>query len=165
MFPNNIYPISGDPMHFSHNNTFWQAHSFLGQNISLLLCNNDLKDEGMFSLEERKGIASLYVPVKKIFVARNREEIRDFLINANHIVRGIRSEADMSYVKRLGVHYDILDLEEKLIPIVVSDAYKNMSSSKLKTLVKENDIEKAKALALPEVVIQIQEKYLAKKNE
>ena len=136
-YPKNVYVASVDPMHFSHLNTKRTAEEIIGETVNLIICQNELKEECLFSLEERREIAKLYLNNEHIFLARNREEIKKFLLKAKKVVRGIRNNKDIEYTKKLAKHYDVENLWTKLILIPVPDEYKKISSSRLKNLAKK----------------------------
>lgn len=159
-YPRNIYVASVDPMHFSHLNTMKTAEKMLGQSVNLVICKNDLKEGGFFSLKERKEIAKLYLGQnEQVFVTDNFEEIRTFLFNAEKVVRGIREESDLEYIAKLGKYYNVESLKSKLILIPVPDDYRAISSTNIKEFVRKGDINRVRGCVHEEIIKKIQSKY------
>ena len=102
----NVYLASLNPMHFSHRNTFLEAERQLNQKVFLCICQNALKDGGLFTLEERVEIAHKFygIPREQIIMLSKKEEIISVIKNSTKIIRGIRSEKDLVEVKKLVEH-------------------------------------------------------------
>lgn len=161
-YPRNIYVASVDPMHFSHLNTMKTAEKMLGQGVNLVICKNDLKEEGLFSLEERKEIAKLYVGGGlngQVFCADKFEEIRAFLFNAEKVVRGVREESDSEYILKLAKYYNVESLESKLVLVSVPDGYKAISSTNIKESIRKGEIDQIREFVHKEVIGKIMKKY------
>lgn len=139
-YPQFIYLLSADPLHYGHINTKRLAQDELGFPINLVICQNDLKTSSLFSLEERKNIAQKYLPDEQIFTASNKIEIIKFISNAQKIVRGVRKELDIIDIDRYAKHYGVEKESHKLILIPVPDNFKHISSSHLKSSVLEEKV-------------------------
>lgn len=139
-FPEAIYIVSGDPIHYSHVNTKLRAENILGMKVSLVIGLNGLKDKGLFTLSERKEIAQLYFPNESIYLAEGKDEIISFVENADKIIRGIRNESDYQYIYDLVKYYqcDNQIIKDKLVPVEVPEYLKEISSSKLKAMILDN---------------------------
>ncbi len=129
----NVYIASVNPMHFSHWNTLKEAKEKLNEKVYLCIGQNDLKDGGLFSLEERAYIAHNFygIPKEDIVLLFTKEIILEAITNAKNIVRGIRSEKDLVEIEAISKHYGVIENSKKLFPIFVSDEMKEISSSKL----------------------------------
>ncbi len=155
----NVYVASLDPMHYSHLSTLRTAECELRENVSLLIGQNGLKNEGMFTLEERRSIVRQIFHVQnEVILASNFDEIIGVLRGAKRIIRGIRSSEDLSELKRLLTFYNVLDLSERLYLMDVPDKYKGVSSTKLKDLVGKRLYKEAEQMAPYEVVMRIRER-------
>ncbi len=135
-YPKNIYVASVDPMHFSHLNTKKLAEKELGEKVYLVICQNELKNNSTFSLEERRRMAMGYLGDEEIYLAKGYAEIRKFFFYAKRVIRGFRDDSDFDYIKRLAKFYDVGNMEDKLCLISVPERLKNISSSKIKKLVR-----------------------------
>lgn len=160
-FPKNIYVVSVDPMHYSHLNTLLTAEKEINENVSLVICSNDLKTGGMFSLEERREIAASYVEPKDIFLAHDYVEIRKFLSSAERVIRGIRNNQDYEYIKKLGSFYKVEDMKHKLCLIQVPKKFEGVSSSNIKQLIREGQAEQARRYCNAVTLQKVREKLEA----
>ena len=120
-------------MHFSHWNTYKKAQQQLNEEIYLCIGQNALKNDGLFSLEERMYIANYFygIPKKYIILLPNKEIILETIKNAKKIIRGIRSEKDLKELEILVKYYDVGGSLDKLFPICVPKEMQDISSSKL----------------------------------
>lgn len=159
IYPKHIFLTSADPLHYSHLNTLKVAEDKIGDNISIVICKNNLKSAGLFSVKERREIAEIYTRNRGlVFTAETPEEIRKFIKLSHKVVRGVRSIEDITYIIKLGYHYKVMCYFHKLTLIQVPPQYKKISSSKLKTLVNNQLIDEAKLYAPIEVINKIREK-------
>lgn len=110
----------------------------LKEEVYFCLCQNDLKDEGLFSLEERRKILIEFynVPKNKIVLLKNKEEIQVTVFNCEKIIRGIRSFQDIEEIEKLAEAYKLQEHLKQVIIIEVPDSKKMISSSKLIELIK-----------------------------
>lgn len=160
-FPKNIYVVSVDPMHYSHLNTLLTAEKEINEKVSLVICRNELKTGGMFTLEERKEIASSYMDPTDVYLAHDYMEVREFLSSSERVIRGIRSNHDYEYIKKLGSFYKVEDMEHKLYLVRVPSDLKNISSSNIKRLIGEGQIEQAGRFCNSVTVDKVKEKLQA----
>lgn len=160
-YPQNIYVASVDPMHFSHLNTIKLAKKELG-GVSLVICKNNLKSDGLFSLDERITIAKSYLGNNdEVYCAENYNEVRKFLLSAERIVRGIRDNLDIEYIRQLAELYQVEYLEDKLFLVKVPESFIGFSSTRIKELVSVDDIRGAMQYANSKTVSMVKEKQLA----
>ncbi len=137
----NVYLASLDPMHFSHWNTWKEAEKLLQEKVFLCICQNSLKDQGRFTLNERADFANKFfnVPKEQIVILSKKESIVSAIKNATNIIRGIRSEKDIIEIQKLVEHYGVLEDCKKLIAINVPENLKIISSSALIEKIKVNN--------------------------
>jgi phosphopantetheine adenylyltransferase len=136
----NLYLTSVNPMHNSHLNTLKIAETMLGEEVVLGICKNELNDNGLFSLEERKFIAETFfdIPSGKILILDSKEKIVAAIQQADKIIRGARSKNDLSYSDELAKVYNVEAYKSKLVFIDVPEEMKEISSSRLVALIKED---------------------------
>ena len=147
-------------MHNSHLYTFNEAKKLLDEKVFLYICQNGLKDSGMFTLLERREIAHQFygIPYEDIVILDSYEAIRNAIEGATWIVRGVRSLNDYEEISRLIVFYDIEDFRSKLVTINIPMELREISSSRLISRIKEGDKFGVVSWASLQVVQLIQEK-------
>jgi phosphopantetheine adenylyltransferase len=135
----NIYLASVNPMHYSHLHTYKKACEIHGI-VFLCIVQNELKSQGLFSVEERSQIASEYygIPSSRIKILHNRNEVITAIRKSEKIIRGIRGEKDILEIQKLVGHYGVEEDFNKLSQILVPDELKEISSSKLIERIKNN---------------------------
>jgi len=163
----NIYLLSGNPVHLSHINTWETAKTILEEDVYFCLCQNDLKDGGLFYLEERKKILINFynVPENKILLLKNREDIFNEIKDSKSIIRGIRDIEDIFEIEKLAEYYNAEKYFTKLVKIKVPDHLKNISSSKLINLIKKNEYEKSMNWVPEQLFLLIKRKLKEKQME
>lgn len=137
------------------------AEKEMNERVSLVICSNGLKTWGMFSLEERKEIASSYMDPKNIYLAHDYMEIKKFLAMSRRVIRGIRNNQDYEYIEKLGSFYKVEDMEPKLYLIKVPDKFKKISSSNIKRLVRGGQVEEAGEFCNTMTLREVEKKYKA----
>ena len=163
-FPKAIYVLSGDPMHYSHLNTKRTAEKQLGMEVSLLIGINKLKNNGLFTIEERKEIAKFYVESEEIiYTSETKEDLGVYILNAEKIVRGFRDENDKKYLYMLVDHYGFKEQLHKLFPVQVPYILQQISSSNLKQSILDGTYNQKKMHWVPDSVYKILQKKLQKK--
>jgi hypothetical protein len=120
--------------------------------ISLLICQNLDKDAGLFSLEERKEIAQLYVPSTNIYIAHTLAELEEYCGRAITIIRGYRNRRELDETMRAARIHGVEKFRYKLKLYKVPKKLTPISSSRLKDLVLSNHYNSAINWA-PEAVI------------
>lgn len=141
----NIYLLSGNPVHFSHINTWKTAQILLEDDVYFCLCQNDLKKKGLFSLEERRGILINFyqIPEEKIILLKDKKEIINEIQKSKFIIRGIKDATSIIEIEKLAKHYNAEKYFNKLVRIKVPDYLKDISSSKLINLIQKNEYKKS----------------------
>jgi phosphopantetheine adenylyltransferase len=126
--------------------------------VTLIICDNGLKEDPLFSLEERLDIVLGVYGVTRAYVAHDRHSIEGYIRGSRTIIRGVRDDEDITYISRLVRYYGVEDQVDKLLIIQVPQPLLKVSSTKLKQLVAEGDIFRALEYAPSEVISRIQEK-------
>lgn len=163
-FPRNVYPGSFDPFHYSHQETHRRAEEVLGEDVSLLVVQNYIKDISLFSASERKDLIARCIPEEKIHIVQNNEELLEYFSRAQKIVRGIRFKLDslealkLFFKKPQFTAQIMFEFWKKRCQVFVDENNKHISSRLLKILVDQGDIETAQKYTTSEIVEALQGK-------
>lgn len=153
-----VFPMSIDPMHYAHLYAKQTAERALGARVNILLAQNAAKDEGIFTLDERADLAHHYLePDERVLIIRSRAELIRIYDGATKIVRGYRNAADLEELKDMVKLYGFERYNPKLL-LVDNSAHSGISSTNLKKLVAEGEIQEACKFAHPAVVEAIRRK-------
>jgi cytidyltransferase-like protein len=155
------YLGSFDPIHLSHVSTALRAEELFNEGIVVVVCRNQLKDAGFFSLEERVSLVRSCLPLTPILTAANYHDIREVATTARVIVRGRRDEADVAYFDTILKFYSLEHLREKVIHINVPEHLREISSSKAKDLFMKNDVSKLRHMVREDIVNAMKKKSQA----
>ncbi|MHA2092182.1 MAG: hypothetical protein ACW98K_15120 [Candidatus Kariarchaeaceae archaeon] len=158
LVPKYIFLSSADPLHYSHLNTMKKAEIQYDVEVSLVICWNEMKKTGMFTLREREEISKIYLDPSRVFTAPNREAIVSYISQAKIIFRGTRNVEDVHYIDKLASYYDAREFLFKFKYIQIPRAYQTISSTRLKELVREDRIEEATRWAPKVVIDRIEQK-------
>ncbi len=127
-----IYPGSFDPFHKGHLSIYKKALKLFDE-VIIYVTNNDQK-QNQTSLTERAKAIKAIIPNCKI-IAKNNLTVS--IANENdalYIVRGLRSFEEIQYELLLASINKILKKDLETIIIFSEEDYKNISSSKIKSL-------------------------------
>jgi phosphopantetheine adenylyltransferase len=153
-FPQAAFFASADPMHGGHKNTINLASNVLKLDVALVIGHNVRKEEGVFTLDERRQIAKHFLPDHLIYVAKDLESLKQFLIQAEYVVVGIRDQRDRDDTEKLSAIYQLQELRHKLVFIDVPEDLSFVSSTYLKELVRMGGIADASKW-LPTLVVEM----------
>lgn len=127
-----IYLGSFDPAHAGHYSTFRKAEKHFGQPVEVCICINDLKESGVFTIDERLLIARSIFKDAKVSAYQGRDAIRRLILSADGFVRGYNNEKDKRYVEALSEFYGVDNLVERVTFLKIDDEYSTMSSTNIK---------------------------------
>lgn len=153
-----IYVGSFDPAHYGHLDTYKNiCKLFPEEKIIVVICRNDLKEEGILSIEERKVVAEDLFKTD-IVIAENMEEVCSIIREADYVGRGARNEKDKEYDEKLFIHYNLENEKEKLVYTKIKPEFWDYSSSYIRANI-FTDKKKVKNMISPLAMKIIQNKY------
>lgn len=156
-----LYPGSFDPMTKGHMNIVEQASKLFDEVVIAVLQNN-LKKQGLFTLEERFQMAKdLYRKKENVRVVTGTGAATDLalLYECKAIVRGLRSLSDYDYEVQLQqLNKEISNYQVNTVCLFADKEYQFISSSAVKEIWRlDKDISKY-------VEPLVEEKMLSKKR-
>lgn len=156
-----LYPGSFDPMTKGHMNIVEQASKLFDEVVIAVLQNN-LKKQGLFTLEERFQMAKdLYRKKENVRVVTGTGAATDLalLYECKAIIRGLRSLSDYDYEVQLQqLNKEISNYQVNTVCLFADKEYQFISSSAVKEIWRlDKDISKY-------VEPLVEEKMLSKKR-
>ena len=127
-----LYLGSFDPAHSGHYNTYLNAKKYFGEPIEVCICMNDLKEKGVFTLDERLAIAKTIFPDAVVTAHTGKENIRSLILSADAFVRGYRDESDKQYAVGLSKFYGVSDLLDKVHFFEIEPQFVEVNSTNIK---------------------------------
>jgi phosphopantetheine adenylyltransferase len=127
-----LYLGSFDPAHMGHYNTYLNARKYFGEPVEVCICINDLKESGVFGIDERLTIAKTIFPDATVSAYAGKDSIRELILSADAFVRGFNDEADKQYAVGLSKYYGVSDLVDKVHFFKIDEEYRDMSSTNIK---------------------------------
>lgn len=153
-----IYVGSFDPAHYGHLDTYKNiSNLFPGEKVTVVICRNDLKEEGILSIDERKVVSEDLFKTD-ILIAENMREVCSIIREADYVGRGARDEKDKEYDEKLFTHYNLEDEKHKLVYTNIKPEFWGYSSSFIRANI-FTDKEKVKEMISPLAFEVIQKKY------
>ncbi|MBQ6961341.1 MAG: adenylyltransferase/cytidyltransferase family protein [Clostridia bacterium] len=136
---NVVYVGSFDPAHNGHLNTYRKASCILNERIKICICYNELKPQGMFSIDERIAIAKALFHTNDICSFKNYYEIKQLIESSDLIVRGYRKtdeNAEKEYSAKLLSYLGLQELKDRLFFVDIDEEYESVSSSLIREYAK-----------------------------
>ena len=134
-----VYPGSFDPITNGHIDVLDKALKVFDE-VIVLVANNENK-KSRFSLEDRVEMVQEALKGKiGVKVESTTGHTVEFMhkVRTLNIVRGLRNEIDKEYEEELISAYKMEDPHIKMNFFVASEEYKDLSSSKIEEMVKNN---------------------------
>ena len=127
-----LYLGSFDPAHSGHYNTYLNALKYFGEPIEICICMNDLKEGGVFTMDERLTIARSVFPDAVVSTHTGRDNIRQLILSADAFVRGYRDDTDKQYAVGLSRYYGVADLVDKVHFFKIEPQFVDVNSTNIK---------------------------------
>lgn len=156
--PQFIMPGSFDPMHNSHFATFMKAKKKYPE-LCILICQNENKEKGLFSLEERAELARIYLPSEHILIAHSNTEIFEYASRAEKIIRGYRNKDEIVELRNTAIKHGVMEFKDKLELFKIPSEFCIVSSSRLKSLIERHQPVQYLDWTKPEIMQKLREKF------